>query len=146
MRDRLRSHPSPHFSALFDAAEAKVYDAEAEITLAVGDGALTISIPAIGGVLDSAAFGVARSVLSQVAELDAQASSHLMELPEWAYGGDLVLWLLIVQDDNVRFCYQQTGVNDEQVVGFTLDDGIWVLRGSDPRFRGEGPNPFPVGE
>jgi hypothetical protein len=48
---------------------------------------------------------------------------------------------LLVQSDNVRFCYAQESVNDEQVIGFSRDGDDWVLRGPDPRFRGEGENP-----
>jgi hypothetical protein len=103
---------------------------------------LTISLPAQEGVADPTAMAAARSVISQLAELDTQASAYLFALPQWRYGDDAGLWLLLVQSDNVRFCYAQSSVNDEQVVGFTRRGDAWILQGRDPRFRGEGDNPY----
>jgi hypothetical protein len=132
------AHPSSHYRALFDAAPAKFYPREAEFEIDLDGEALTISVPASERMADAAALDAARSVLAQLGELDGQAFAHLQALPGWPYGADAGLWLLLVQPDNVRFCYAQDEVNDEQVIGFASEGAGWVLRGIDPRARGTG--------
>ncbi|MES2444357.1 MAG: hypothetical protein V4574_16135 [Pseudomonadota bacterium] len=132
-----------HYRALFDVAPIRFYPGEAEIEIALDGEGLAVSLEAWDGEADAAAMEAARSVLSQLAELDAQASGYLFAIPGWPYGEDARLWLLLVQSDNVRFCYAQNEVNDEQVIGFSRQgaDG-WRLQGPDPRRRGKGDSPW----
>lgn len=111
--------------------------------IALDDGdELSVHLSAIDGEAEVDAIAAARSALAQLKDLDARATGYLFDLPNWPHGDDARLWLLIVQHDNVRLCYSQVGVNDEQAIGFTLANGEWVLQGHDPRHRGDAPNPF----
>ena len=130
------AHPSAHYLALFEAAPIRFYPNEAEIEVALDSDPLTLSLPAEDRVADPDAMAAARSVMARIAELDALASGYLFASPGWPYGDDARLWLLLVQPDNVRFCYAQNSVNDEQVIGFAREGDDWVLTGPDPRRRG----------
>lgn len=128
--------PSSHYLELFDAAQPKLYEAEAEFTLDLDEDELILSLPLVGRVIRPDALDAARSIMSQLAELDAAACAFLFALPGWPYGNDAYLWLLMVEDDNVRFCYHQHSVNDEQVVGFRREENRWHMIGIDRRWRG----------
>jgi hypothetical protein len=78
----------------------------------------------------------ARALLDNLWELDDRAFAFLAAQQGWPYGDDAVLWLVLCDADSLRLCYQQYGVNDEQVIGFTLVGERWDLSGHDPRFRG----------
>src|SRR5688500_2126215 len=133
---RLR-HASPHYLSLLDAAGVKIYADEAEVLIDLDGDDLTISLPVVDGSADAKAMEIARSALAQLGELDGQAATFLFSLQGWPYEEDAVLWLLIAERDNVRFCYQQRSVNDEHVVGFKRDEEAWTLIGLDPRFRSD---------
>lgn len=126
------------YLAAFDATSSKPYPGEAEYEIERDGEELTLSLPASDDAVDSAAIDAARSLLPHLDALDAQATAYLRATPGWPYGDDALLWLLIVEPDNVRFCYRQASVNDEQVIGFARSAGGWTLTGPDPRFRGNG--------
>jgi len=136
MTGRPFGRPSSYHLALFDAAQPKLYNAKAEFILDLdGDDEMILSLPLAGKVVQPDALEAARSILSQLAELDAAACAFLLTLPNWPYGDDANLWLLIVEGDNARFCYHPWNVNDEQVVGFRRQGDRWHLIGMDPRCR-----------
>jgi hypothetical protein len=133
--------PGAYYVGLFDAAGVRLYPGEAEVTIILDNDELTVAVPLDDGAPDGEAMAAARSVLAQLGELDRHAARFLFSLDGWPYGEDALLWLLIVERDNARFCYRQESVNDEQVVGFRREEGGWALIGLDPRFRGEPPAP-----
>lgn len=134
------SRPASDYVAAFDAATPRRYPGEAEFTLDLDADELTVAVPFDEeGEPDARAIGTARSLLADLAELDRQAAGFLFSLEGWPYREDALLWLLIVEHDNARFCYRQESVNDEQVVGFRRDEAGWTLVGMDPRFRGQPP-------
>jgi len=132
------AHPSSRYLALFDAAQPKFSADEVEFDITLDDDELTVALPSADGEIPREAVEAAREILAQLGELDALATAFLFELPGWPYGRDARLWLLLVQPDNVRFCYAQASVNDEQVVGFARQGGEWTLIGHDSRFRAKG--------
>lgn len=140
MADLRLAQPGAYYVALFDAASPRLYPGEAEFTLDLDGEELTITVPRDDeGEPDGAAREAARSVLAQLGDLDRQAATFLFSLEGWPYREDALLWLLLVERDNVRFCYRQESVNDEQVVGFRREEAGWTLIGMDPRFRGKPP-------
>lgn len=137
------------YVARFDAAVPKFFGREAEYEIQRDGEPLTLSLPKSESddfdaedTADPESLDAARSLLAQLDALDRQAKDWLIATPGWQYGDDVHLWLLLVQPDNIRFCYNQWSVNDEQVIGFTRDADDWALQGPDPRFRGEGDNPW----
>ena len=140
MAEHRFARPAAYYVAAFDAAVPRLYPGEAEVEIELDGDELTITLPLDDGEPDGEARLTARSVLGQLGELDRQAASFLRTLEGWPYGDDALLWLLIVERDNARFCYRQESVNDEQVVGFRRGDAGWTLIGIDPRFRGEPPS------
>ena len=140
MVDHRFTHSTSRYAELFDLAVPRFYPREAEIVIDLDGEELTISLPVADGEPDGEASATARSVLLELGELDRQAAAFLFALDGWPYGEDALLWLLLVERDNVRFCYRQEAVNDEQVVGFRRDEAGWRLIGIDPRFRGQPPS------
>lgn len=130
------SDAAPDYRAIFDAAVPRYYPGEAEFEIVRKGEELTPSLPAEDGAAHPEAMEAARSMLACLDALDARASAYLQALPGWPYGDDMLLWLLLIQPDNVRFCYRQASVNDEQVIAFVRDGDDWTLTGPDPRFRG----------
>lgn len=122
--------------AEFERATPQFFGSEAEYNIERNGEELLLSLPVANDAILPAALEAAHSILDQIDALDEQARRFLKEQPGWLYRDDVALWLLIVEAGNVRFGYQQSGANDEQVVGFVLDRGAWVLTGYDPRFRG----------
>jgi hypothetical protein len=107
-----------------------------EITIRLGSDELCVQLHTASGSSATRLAANARSLLAVLPELDMQAFELLTCLPNWPYGDDLLLWLIIVEQDNCRLCYMQSACNDEQVVGFTMSEDSWKLIGLDPRHRG----------
>lgn len=129
------SEGGPDYRAAFDAATPRFYPGEAEYELEREGWSLTLSLPAIDGEVVPGAIAAAHSLLPRISALDREATTWLRAQPGWPYGDDSVLWLILVEQGNVRFCYRQETVNDEQVIGFRREGDDWVLTGPDPRFR-----------
>ncbi|MCA1198942.1 hypothetical protein K9B35_13275 [Sphingomonas sp. R647] len=129
------SEGSPDYLAAFDAASPRLYPGEAEYELERGTWSITLSLPVIDDTVVPEAIDSSRSLLSRLGALDREAAAWLRAQPGWPYADDAVLWLLIVEPTNARFCYRQETANDEQVVGFRREADDWVLTGPDPRFR-----------
>jgi hypothetical protein len=121
--------------AVFERAKPQFFDGEAEYRIERNGEELLLSLPVVGGAILPTALDNAKSVLDNIDALDEQAQRFLKHQPGWPHRDDVALWLLIVEAGNVRFCYQQSGVNDEQVVGFVLGRDEWAMTGHDPRFR-----------
>lgn len=129
------SEGGPDYLAAFDAATPRFYPDEAEYELERGGWSLTLSLPVIDGAVVPAAIDSVHSLLPRIDALDREATAWLCAQPGWPYGDDAMLWLVLVEPENVRFCYRQEAVNDEQVLGFRREGDSWVLTGPDPRFR-----------
>ena len=128
--------PGSHYVDLFDAAGFRLYPGEAEATFLVHGDELTVALPVEDGAPEPASVEAARAVLAVLPELHDQAVAYLLGLPGWPYGDDLLLWIVLVQPDNVRLCFRQESVNDEQVIGFRREADGWAFTGPDPRQRG----------
>ena len=86
MTGRPFGRPSSCYLALFDAAQPKLFNGEAEFTLDLDEDEMTLSLPLAGKVVQPDALEAARSILSQLAELDAAACALLFALPHKPYG------------------------------------------------------------
>jgi len=137
MSGRRFARPASYYLTLFDAAQPTQDETKVEFALDLDEGETLLSLPLAGEAAQPEALRAARSILSQLAELDAAARTFLFARPGWPYGDDACLWLLIVEGDNARLCYHQESVNDEQVVGFRRKGDLWHLIGMDPRWRGK---------
>lgn len=136
MEKRRLAHPDDHYLASFNTAVVRLHPGEAELDIDLDDDEeLTIVLPLSNGQADEEAKLTDRSALARLSELDREAVGFLRSLEGWPYEDDALLWLLIVERDNVRLCYHQASVNDEQVVGFRFGGAEWALIGMDPRFR-----------
>lgn len=135
--------PGPHYVDLFDAAEIRLYGKEAEFTFPAAGDELTLTLPVDDGAPEPASVEAARSALARLPALNAEAAAWLRASPGWPYGDDILLWLILVEHDNVRLCFRQERVNDEQVIGFRREADSWLFTGPDPRFR-RSPEPAPA--
>lgn len=126
---------APDYLAQFEAAAPRRFNREIEYEIERGGEELAISLPIEDGQAPAAAIASARSVLAELDALDGAAKAYLFDLPGWPHGDDADLWLLLVRPGDVRLCYAQSSVNDEQVVGFSHTDDGWTLAGLDSRLR-----------
>ena len=133
---RLGVYPSSHYASLFDAAEIVIQPAcggprpwpELSIaTIGEGDLEFEILMPTEEGRTPPRHAATARSVLSQIVEMDDAARA----VPDATdFDLDEALAYVVISDAYVEFHYFATTVNTEWGIYFTPNgQGVWNCRG-----------------
>jgi hypothetical protein len=133
---RLGVHPSSHYASLFDAAEFSIQPACAgprpwpELGIAtIGEGDLEFEVlmPTEAGHIPPRHVATARSVLSQIVEMDDAARA----VPNPTdHDFDEALTYVVIGNADVELHYYATTVNTEWGIYFTPNgQGGWDCRG-----------------
>ena|SRR5688572_14735306 len=130
---RLRVNPSSHYSSLFDESNIVIQPGvggqrprpeAGVVTIGAGDLEFEILLPAVEGRVPPSYISAAKSVLSQIVDMDEAARA----LPD-TIDHDEILAFVVVHDDCVEFHYFATTVNTEWSVYFTRRADRWEYRG-----------------
>lgn len=136
---RLGAHDASHYLNLFDSAP--IFPVRPELSrrfgwsdqqsakVGEGDLAFDIYMNAANGVVAPDQLKAARSILSQIVEMDDAARAIPTDLDH----DEVLARIKLIDANNVRFRYFATAVNTEWDVSFTLNaNGAWECTGIVP--------------